>query len=372
MSNGTVELNHKNFLSKLDVIEDAISYLDSNINFSKINNISKCRFEMIKHVFNGIKNNYDIDVVTALTKYYDDDTDNKHTIDNYNTQVMGGNYCSKLQQCYDFIKGIYTHMLNNGMDKISSELGNIINRYNSCLINTYVKDVTYDMCPCGVKMKVYPETSELICDSCGYVVTLYGTVFEDTQFYNQEGQRSKHGCYDPSRHCKFWVLRIQAKENADISNECLDKMLYCIKRDKIKDSRKLMCYQIRSYLKETKFTEFNDHIPLIRKLITGVVPPQLTREELMKLYNLFDKAVNTFETVKPEGKSNTMYYPYIIYKILDFIIKKSIRKRHILECIHLQSRDTLIANDNLWELVCAKLPDLQYKPTDRNDQMIDI
>jgi hypothetical protein len=102
------------------------------------------------------------------------------------------------------------------------------------------------------------------------------------------------------------------------------------------------------------------------------VPPQLTHGELRQLYNLFDKSVNAFDVVKPADKSNTMYYPYIIYKILDLIVSNGMRKKRILECIHLQSRDTLIANDNLWECICATLSDLEYRPTDRNDQKIDI
>ena len=87
---------------------------------------------------------------------------------------------------------------------------------------------------------------------------------------------------------------------------------------------------------------------------------------------MFDKSVNSFDIVKPVDKSNTMYYPYIIYKILDLIVKNGVRKKRILECIHLQSRDTLITNDNLWECICAILPGLNYRPTDRNDQKIDL
>ena len=105
-------------------------------------------------------------------------------------------------------------------------------------------------------------------------------------------------------------------------------------------------------------------------MITGIVPPQLTQRELRKLYNLFDKSVSGFNIIKPITKSNTMYYPYIIYKILEIIISDSSRKRKILECIHLQSRDTLIANDTLWEKICKTIIELEYIPTDRNSQRI--
>ena len=110
----------------------------------------------------------------------------------------------------------------------------------------------------------------------------------------------------------------------------------------------------------------------MRKIITGYVPPQLVEKELRELYNLFDKCVSIYEKVKPVYKSNTIYYPFIIYKILDNIIKNGIRKRRILECIHLQSRDTLIHNDILWKQVCDNVPEITYKPTDRLSMILDI
>ena len=111
---------------------------------------------------------------------------------------------------------------------------------------------------------------------------------------------------------------------------------------------------------------------LIKKIITGIAPPQLTDAELRKLYNLFNKVVGAFEETKQSDKCNTLYYPYLIYKILEYILPSDIRKKKILECIHLQSRDTLITNDTQWEKICQLMPtDIEYTPTDRSSQIID-
>ena len=64
------------------------------------------------------------------------------------------------------------------------------------------------------------------------------------------------------------------------------------------------------------------------------------------------------------NKTNTIYYPYIIYKILEAILSSGNRKYLILECIHLQSRETLIVNDKIWEKIC-KYIDITYIPTDK-------
>lgn len=380
---GTIEINHSNFLTKLNTVGDAIGIL-GEYDMSSINIIICDKFKYIARIYNNMKDSYEMEVVDILSEYYDDIVENDH-IKNHNKNTMAdiygmyitsGNYNGKLKQCMDFIETILEYIKSNDdkkdNEKNVQELSNLVKKFKRSKISTAVSEINYDTCACGTKMKIFPTTSELVCPACGKVLMLYGTVFEDTQFYNQEGQRSKHGCYDPSRHCKFWVHRIQAKENTDIPKKCIDQLIYCIKRDGITDCRRLLCSQLRFYLKETNNTDYNDHIPLIRKIITGIVPPQLTHNELRQLYNLFDKSVNAFDIVKPADKSNTMYYPYIIYKILDLIISNGVRKKQILECIHLQSRDTLIANDNLWESICATLSDLEYRPTDRNDQKIDI
>jgi len=89
------------------------------------------------------------------------------------------------------------------------EIYTILKLYNNSTINKNIKEVVYEMCICVTKMDIDPIASTLICKNCGIIKELYGTVFEDEQFYYQEGQRTKHGTYDPSKHCRFWVERIQ-------------------------------------------------------------------------------------------------------------------------------------------------------------------
>ena len=71
-------------------------------------------------------------------------------------------------------------------------------------------------------MSIDSYLSAMVCEKCGMINEMLGTVFEDDQFYYQEGNRSKHGTYDPSKHCKFWVERIQARENTEIPSEIIE------------------------------------------------------------------------------------------------------------------------------------------------------
>jgi hypothetical protein len=336
------ELNTKieNLLKELDIhsftVKDIISNNDNNhnINFNKL----------YKHIFNQYNN--------FISTY-----DIYGKLDNYQSylSIFINNYI------YDEFEDIVEKQVINNIKQL-------LNNYKKTIIDYDINKVNYDVCICGTKMIVRSNTSELICIDCGNTVTLLGTIFEDSQFYNQEGNRYKHGSYIPSRHCKYWIDRIQAKENTTISQDNILKIENCILRDGIKNKKIISIEQFRKYLKETKLSVFNDHIPLIRKYITGITPPQLTPAELSLLFNYFDKSVKTYNNIKPKTKMNCIYYPYILYKILEIVIKDKKRRRDILCCIHLQGNKTLIDNDKNWKLICAQYKDdFPYKPTDRND-----
>lgn len=204
---------------------------------------------------------------------------------------------------------------NDNLDKLFKKINSNFNYYNKTKIIYNIDDINYDVCLCGNKMIIQSNTSELLCIKCGYVHTLIGSVFEDSQFFNQEGNRYKHGSYDPNRHCKFWIERIQAKENTIIDKAHIEKIEKCIKRDKIENIKNISVKQFRLYLKQTNLSRLNDHIPLIKKIITGYIPPQLNHNELHLLFNYFDKATKTYETIKPSSKRilYIIHFYYINY-----------------------------------------------------------
>lgn len=224
----------------------------------------------------------------------------------------------------------FSQLEDNKFQKLYKTILQLINNYKKTKLIYHIDDIEYDTCDCGNKMIIQANTSELLCTKCGSVITLLGSVFENNQFYQQESQKFPHGSYDPNRHCKFWIDRIQAKENTIISDIVLNKIKECIKRDKIENWKNISIDQFRLYLKQTKLTKYNDHIPLIKKMITGYIPPQLTHKELHLLFNYFDKATKIYNEIKPKEKSNSLYYPFIIWKLLDLIITPLSKKKRII------------------------------------------
>ena len=377
---GTIETTNNNIIIKINSI---IKILD-RLKKRKIDIGSK-----IYDDINKIHEEYSSGSINILSDYFSLINNQKNNLLNEsekkNINDKKGIYFSKYQSFIrkesiisnlDRIILIIKHFISNTTNiGNKQELYNIIKIYDNSTINKNIKGVTYEICSCNNKMDIDANHSILICKDCGITKELYGTVFEDDQFYYQEGQRTKHGTYDPSKHCRFWVERIQARETTDIPDMVLQSIRLCIIRDKIKNKKQINCNQIRKYLSQTRNSKYNEHVPLVRKIITGVSPPSLTDYEMQLIHIYFDKVIHIFDEIKPLGKTNCPYHPYFIYKIIGQILNKKhdrIRKLKILSCIHLQSHDTLLQNDILWKLICERIPDLEYIPTDRNDQIADF
>jgi hypothetical protein len=300
----------------------------------------------------------------------------------YQVFIRKEKFVNKIDRQYNLLKNI-VHKLKSTKGVTLKKLKPFIHDIDSYLIkyeNTSIirstPNVTSNICSlCSKEMTIVTTLSEITCLSCGAVDSLCGTVFEDAQFYYQEGQRTKHGNYDPSKHCRFWIQRIQAKETTDIPESVINKVKQCIKTNNIKNKEDITCAAIRKYLSQTNNSLYNENTPLIRKMITGEAPYQLNDKELQLIHVYFDKVIKVYNEIKPTDKTNVPYHPYLIYKIIEHLLKKGNsngiqssprRTNNILSCIHLQSRETLIEHDKTWKKICEHIQEIEYKPTDRN------
>lgn len=376
---GTIETTNNNIIIKINAI---MSLIDS----FKTNSIQVNK-KIIDRI-NEIKEEYEMGSINILSEYYNISNNYRHVDDEtkklelahekefyfnkYQSFIRKENFISKLDRLMQNVKKYITETIDKN---IIQEIYTILKLYNNSTINKNIKEVVYEMCICSTKMDIDPIESTLICRNCGLIKELYGTVFEDEQFYYQEGNRTKHGTYDPSKHCRFWVERIQARETTEIPETVIEAVRKCISRDKVKNKHHINCTQIRKYLRQSHNSKYNEHVPLIRKLITGISPPQLTDYEMQLIHIYFDKVIHIFDEIKPPKKTNCPYHPYFIYKIIEQLINDKtdrIRKLKILSCIHLQSRETLICNDSIWSPICDRINEFTYIPTDRNSQYFEF
>lgn len=240
--------------------------------------------------------------------------------------------------------------------------------------------VNYERCPaCAGDMAVDSGRSELrCCDAeCGTIRELVGTVFDDSQFYSQEGQKAKSGTFNPNRHFQFWWTHILAREpeeeigdKADPDNLYGEKLLSELRAVVVRDRKVLRLLTVndaRAMLREVGRTDLNKNVPLVLKKLTGVGPPQTADATAVRVENLFTKAIEIGERVRRSGRVNRNYYPYYIYKILDQLLPDDdFENRRLLYYIYIQSQETVEADDADWEQICGELAELAYVPTDRS------
>lgn len=253
--------------------------------------------------------------------------------------------------------------------ELFNKLRHMVQQFNNIKLEFKPSEEILDYCECGNLMQVLVGSSEMVCDHCGYIYELKGTVFDDNQFYSQEGTRYKHAGYEPSKHCKCWLERIQARETNTISEKQINRIEACIKRDGITNKKRLSIEQLRRYLKDTGLTELNEHVALIKRLVTGVVPPQLTYAETQDITNSFSKAVKAYNLIRPSNKSNMLFYPFLLWKLIEQHVTDYPKRKRLLSFIHLQGTQTLIQNDQIWSQICNVTPGFTYRPTDRYEYM---
>jgi hypothetical protein len=232
--------------------------------------------------------------------------------------------------------------------------------YDRINIVLTLRNVDYRRCECGRIMTLVPETSDLRCE-CGRINAIVGTIDSEP---NENTRSGKSTGYDFTRHYKFWSERVQAIEHKTFEQYEIDALRACMLRDN-KSPSELNCAVVRDYLRECDMTEYNDHAALLVVVLGGPAPPRFSFQESRDLSITFNKIINLYHKVNPNG-SNRPYYPYFIYKMVERKFRKNPEKLRILDYIHLQSEDTLKKNDTFYEQICAlSAPedDLVYTPT---------
>lgn len=428
--NFSVESTHNKIITKFDYLFELTTYLINICKYYKFNQNNNVLTNFLNDV-DELYTKYSDITSSVLSDYYDSidlKNDTTKTLnDEYFSIITSENYINKLDYQYFIIKKIVNditstdifkqiakninneHLLKydtgsfipNKADTFSSVFPNDIliklstkdtidkylELYNDVKIIFQTKIKPINECECGANMVINPVTSYKICDSCGCQIYMPGTIFDDSGFFNQQ-ICSKHKKYDSNRHCERWIKQIQAAE--DISGTSFNKVIEILDVKAVKEYTKncvlrsmsnMKCKQVREWLKDYKLTtKWNDHAPLIRKVITSlhgdaVVPPQLTKDEEseilidfaqdMILYEKLSKLPEVLRSIDKTKIKNKPYYPFGLLKVLCRKLKGDPRLKGLIECIHFQSAQTNVKNDKIYKLICIKR-NITYEPTDES------
>lgn len=367
-------------LLKFDIVKEVINKINKSFNDTKD----------LFYEFDEIETKFVLSIGPIYILYFKE-LNKLHTQSNIPQSIIAEDFSNELNR---LINKILVILKNNNIDMIDNilvkrnkgkkkdiiiDLQYLFNIFpwKLSVKDNHIQNINYNKCSlCANIMTIDSNKSELRCDYCGMIRELIGTVFDDSQFYSQEGQKAKSGTFNPNRHFQFWWSHILAKEpeeelgdKKDPNNMYGEKVIKQIKNI-IKRDRKILqlltVNDIRLILREIGKTDLNKNVPLILKKITGIGPPNIPDNITIKVENLFTKAIEIGEKNRHNKRINRNYYPYYIYRIIEAITTdKDTEIRRVLYYIYIQSKETVESDDLDWECICKELKEIKYKPTDR-------
>lgn len=163
-------------------------------------------------------------------------------------------------------------------------------------------------------------------------------------------------CYKRLVHFKFWIKRLQGKEQ----NKVTASMIQEIKDLMIKDNYQGVHYwNTRNAMKRLGYSSYYDNTIYIMSRIRGTPLVQLTKKQESILIQMFLDIQPAFLQVS-QGRANMLSYPYIIKKICE--IKKWFNMARVIPT--LKSHLRIHIQDELWKKVCI-LTNWKFIPTER-------
>lgn len=396
MATNDVESYHSKILDKAHNETKALKFLKefagmvsifarkSKKSAGAIEIIAQCKLDNLSRELLNIESDYELTASDSLAEYF---MANElsigaaadryfHVVSTENTNGRLRAVASRLNLIADKFAELLDWGIIGALDKGKCEAKLAEARHCVSVANSVNAEIAperheFEVCACTTRFTVIPDQSEQFCATCGKINTLRGVIFRDDQFYTQDKLKTKSGDHNTKRHYDFWKQRIEATENKIFTDEEVARIEYRIQRDRY-DRQSLNIITIRAILKETKLTRYNDHAALICVNSGGPVPPRLNHADSKKLDIWFHKAMNLYDQVVEEG-SNKTYYPYWFYKGIEHLFAGDQHKLRLLDYIHLQSSETVIKNDKIFEQMCALYnsqrdehtkPEFVYKPTD--------
>jgi Zn ribbon nucleic-acid-binding protein len=261
-------------------------------------------------------------------------------------------YLSTIRIYHDYILNIEDSSITHDHILKRKEL---INKYYNAVgifkpVDTYVH--MYDCKNCNNANTMVEQVDCFSCSECGFTSRMQTYPTElSFQEKKEKDPTSNNIGYKRVNYLIECLNQMQAKENINISEEVLDKILIQIGNEKIKDLSNLSYIDIRRYLKNTGQTKYYEHAPYILYIITKIKPPQIPPQIEEKLIWMFQEIQEPYERFKPETRSSCFNYPYCINKLMELLELEQFRPYFKL----LKDRNKRHIQDTTWKKVMEYL-----------------
>lgn len=197
----------------------------------------------------------------------------------------------------------------------------------------------------------FPETSDLVCEQCGAVVT---TLISEELTYREEQETSEkivNYSYKRENHFNEWIAQFQAQEMTTIPEEVIEQLRSELRKMKIKRVEEITHAKIRSLLKKLRLNKWYEHVPFITNLLNGIKPPSMPQELEETLRLMFKDIQRPFDEHCPAERKNFLSYSFVLYKFCELLGEDEYLQYFPL----LKSKEKLYSQDVIWKKICATL-----------------
>ena len=206
-------------------------------------------------------------------------------------------------------------------------------------------------CPaCDVEMTFYQNEALLGCPECGHEEFIL--VDSEKPSYKDPPREITYFAYKKINHFNEWLAQFQAKENTDIPADVIDAVLAELKKERIRDPKRVKKEKIHEILRKLKLSKMYDHVQQIKNRIhQQMTMLTLSKEMEEKLQFMFKEIQPAFIKYCPKGRSNFLSYPYVLYKLCQLL-----EMDEFLPCFQLlKSREKLYQQDQVWQQICREM-----------------
>lgn len=205
---------------------------------------------------------------------------------------------------------------------------------------------------CGMGSNVIHchDTSELVCDGCGVVLT---RLISDELTYKEEQETSKviNYSYKRENHFNEWLSQFQAQESTTIPDEVIEQLRAELKKMKIKKMSEITHTKVRGLLKKLKYNKYYEHTPYITNMLNGIRPPKMPQQLEERLRMMFIQIQKPFDDNCPKERKNFLSYSYVLYKFCQLLSEDQYLQYFPL----LKSKEKLYQQDVIWKKICNDL-----------------
>lgn len=214
----------------------------------------------------------------------------------------------------------------------------------------YIPTEALGRCPvCLVNLECLVQEGAMVCIQCGYQELLL--VEQNRPIVRQHNKDISTYSYKRINHFREWCTQVQGKQSTDIPDEVFEQILQEIRKEKIRDTKKLTYNKMREILKKLKINRYYEHINYIINRINGVPTPHFSPELEDKLCNMFKEIQGPFLKHCPSFRKNFLSYSYCLSKMMQILGLNEYLPFFNL----LKSREKLYLQDQIWKKICADL-----------------